>query len=642
MPWGGNPRSFCQNTQNLLRVTDLNGTALAWCDCPLPKHDPIWKYNTSKTLTAPKLGIDPYGFQKMLFWRDRTTGVCMPACGHGAALDWDAWNNRQQIKCTCPGGGSTFGDRSPYCSNYTEDTNFHVHKCHDRGQWVPEPSKGPKAGHCICVGLYRTEDACQTSSCEPEGHYSPLFGEAICNCTYPYRTDLDYSSKTFGSCISDCVHGTPNLQMRNCKCDTVAWAGRRCELSVCGRYGTPCPVIAAGKPRPASYPCCCSTPVVTGAPGQGVLGCRQSNCLNGGTLRESDFDPPMCVCPVYFAGAQCEVDRCGILGDGNVLTGWYSGDQLGGCECAPGYMKQGMAPALFCTRPRCGERGTVVQVPKSAKYPEGFFCRCDGPDTLEADGACAEGDCQHGYLIEGTNGTRAWCRCDLGWSGADCSVGKCPNERTQYEPLTGGCSCIYPFVNEATGCEQDLCGPGALIPRVRQTNQPFNPLSFDCNCDAFRGFVLNPSPLLQQTPQALMSMSAWILPNLMANANGPLYACVLPCVMNHTRLRTMETCECYPGFRGRLCEIVDAVCPLPPPPVAPAAPGVSYAILGGSLGGMGVLLIIAVVVTWALVRPASGSSTSTTGSLQTPAQAHERIALLSDYQRATALYPKDS
>jgi hypothetical protein len=602
--------SFCRNSGRVTKLGDLNGTSLAYCDCQLRNFWPIWSYQPqNKSQAVPSQGVDEFG-ERMLYWRNPETGLCEPACGHGAQLDWAAYQTPierdKRIVCNCKGVRAQKTD----CGNYTETTRYQVHRCNGRGTWDSRTQR------CVCDGLYRWETKCLTSGCEPEGRYSPTFGTAICECSYPYRTDLDPTSpKTYGKCVSDCVHGKPRLGARDCDCDP-GWTGKRCEESACGPNGAPC---ATG--------CCCSSAIVSG------VRCETGTCYNDGAFVVGP--PARCACSAFFTGAQCEIDRCGYLDENGRPTGHYDA-AAGACRCEKGYALAGpkdVPTSLWtCIRSLCG-RGTVMPL------PDGFTCRCDGPDRLShgtgptATPTCEEGQCIHGYLIEGVNGTKAWCQCEQGYEGADCSLSKCTNPHTEYEPATGGCPCLYPFTNTLTECRDDLCGPGAVEGhRVEQVNLPGNPPEWECVCDAARGFVLRHSWTAGLPTVALDSVTAEIANGLLIQAvltaNAPLYACVLDCVQEQTATIRDDTCICKPGFSGPRCEYVNTPCPAPA--ISDDVPRNDfYIILFSSLGGALLLGVAAILLVYFLLVRAP----ATAATLQVPASKSEHAPLLQRHYR---------
>ena len=439
--------SFCSTAFNVESVARFRETPR--CMCP-PAPDYVMGVDEAASVT---------GLQ-MAFQLNPSTGLCEPMCGNGALFGGFDGGSTQRPRCQCAARVSPFKKRAQNidvlvcflvhilrtfsksavqdaCSQYAPP-DYKRHLCNNNGEWT--------GSRCICRGLYSSTSNCAQTDCGPEGTYTPWFGPNICNCTYPYRSELDIYQPRFGRCVSICVHGKADMATRTCICDD-GWSGPQCDVNICLPYGRIC-----SRPTPQK-PCCCVTPVVTGRQ------CQLSACGDHGQLVEPLDEPPYCKCDRFFSGVTCTRDECGILGDDGISTGaaiCYNHECA--CKCRPGYdLLHGI-----CARRLCGPRGRVVQDPQR----NSFTCSCDGPDTLNTNtNTCDEGQCSHGVARFGVNNTKILCQCDPGYSGASCEKFACPSDHYVY--VADRCECRYPFANVAKQCTDNLCGPGNGYHRVR-------------------------------------------------------------------------------------------------------------------------------------------------------------------------------
>ena len=508
----------------------------------------IQKYdqrNPKCTCAATDWGWDPIDQSDMkVEW---VNGICKPVCGNGAKWKSTGPGSRGLCECINPGPRPTgLKPGSSEEIKYNQDRqrwllcgpfdkpDFYQSFCKNGGSWSD--------GKCTCMGRFYG-DTCQKEDCSP-GIYTPQFSTSVCNCSYPWKTQLDRFLPYFGKCISACVHGLPNAQPKNCKC-AVGYTGRFCDINVCAPYGQ----VRTQNPTPQN-PCVCITPVLGGR------FCNTSMCGTHGSLVKAVDQPPSCRCinNRYWSGTLCDQDLCGVPGDDILTTGYWSDDRKDasgkpiapGCVCYPGYDHLNASFGV-CARRLCGARG-FVQFCQTCK-PQ-YKCRCDGPDQHSRPGdpssSCDAKPCLHGAPVFGVNRTTVVCVCDPGYYGSACQFSKCgESQRVEYDANTQSCRCVYPYKNSK--CEQTWCGAGVIVTQpVIQISLPGNPLRFECQCDSRRGFVL-----IEPVPP--LDISILLTPR-----------CQLGCIANHTQSIVEDKCVCRPGFAGIWCQ--DMVCPPPPQP----------------------------------------------------------------------------
>lgn len=423
--------------------------------------------------------------------------TCMPVCGHGSTY---FTRSSDTVPCSC---GSSPDPMVPICQQYTRESFYHTHKCNNRGRWT-------KTSGCVCDDptWYTAASNCASTICEQTGGtYVASDRAMVCNCTHPFRADTDRTSKTYRQCVSDCgLHGRASAATRKCVCDW-GWAGAKCDRDLCAPYGRNC----GGK-------CCCLSTAV-----QGEF-CEASACGAHGELVRSADSAPVCRCTnPLFSGANCEIDTCGIIGDGGVLTGRFVNTR---CQCVPGYDVDSTGR---CTRGLCGRYGTVVQDAGALSPTRGYRCQCSGPDQLNSFGWCQEGACGHGVQVLGAGGQKIACQCEAGWSGPRCDQSACAGDHFVYDQ--GACRCIYPFGGPS--CDQPMCGPGGT--EVVRINYKGNPLRYECVCNTRAGYAL------VQVPSELQAPGTW--------------PCVNRCNLNHTaRIDPVQGCVCKVGYVGAWCD----------------------------------------------------------------------------------------
>lgn len=295
----GSGPSFCGNA---LQVNSIDR---------FKESNPECKCYDEKGIAKGVIGMDPVfpgdpttAINQMLYVYNAELNICEPYCAHGSK--WDPKDTAPTVpRCTCD-----VKDRDRYlkCSAY-EGPRFTQYKCTD-------PSHGTWQGSlpCKCHGLWQPP-TCAVSNCGPAGRYTPAFGPNICNCTYPYRTELNILAvKTFGSCVSDCgPNGEATLTpKRTCQCKT-AWEGDYCDVNRCLPFGQVRQSRKPGEPSLTDQPCYCVTPVYTGP------FCKKPACRSGVIVTPTE-QAHYCECYKFFDGTICDRDTCGIIGDDGMFS----------------------------------------------------------------------------------------------------------------------------------------------------------------------------------------------------------------------------------------------------------------------------------------------------------------------------------
>lgn len=513
--------SVCSTATTVHQIGDFDRAPVCLCSSPVKGVDP---YSIRPGIPASQqAGFG--GDTEMMYVLNPTLGYCEPVCGHGSQWERSFNATSGRAICTCP---EMFTLRYAECCKY-RPPDYKTEWCKNGG--TPSCGKGVGGSTaCTCPPHYRLP-YCEESDCFP-GILIP--GLEICNCTSPWQADTRFGSPTFGKCISMCRNGgIANPETRRCNC-RPGWEGAICEVNQCAPFG-----VITGDGTPGNPVCTCTTTVLTGA------FCKTPNC---GATGKIDYGTsglqPTCVCEKLWTGTLCDKSLCSITGDDGLPTGEYqvasipNGDGTSRietfCKCRPGYGQDAIGA---CTRPKCGARGVVVV---TGPNPTDYSCRCDGPDTLnQATGECVSGTCVYGSLQTGVGDQRATCVCPAGsgYTGPTCSQFACPNA-DKFQFIDGLCKCIPPWTGP--NCDDNVCGPGVF--QIQPTNLPGNPRTYECICDALRGYVAKTGEI--KSP----------------------YDCVLDCIGENTAAQSWDSCTCKSSWKGTLCDTPALECPPLPEP----------------------------------------------------------------------------
>ena len=332
---------------------------------------------------------------------------------------------------------------------------------HSHHQWDPVLQR------CVCLPewLYDDSGICtenHTKCVETGGSLPPAWDASdvsdACNCTHPYRTDLDKSSPTFGACESVCgADGTPEGSGCTCLAGGVI-SGTFCNESQCQHLGTP--DIARRDDGTSAYSDRCKCPLPQW---QGTY-CNTSACAHG--VPKADTEQG-CDCYLGFRGVLCDVADCGPRG-----TAVRVGDN-GTCQCSPGWA------GTSCDRNLCR---IDLGVNNSHKAPDPEPCSDDPESPLPTclmpgfDYNCKCGDGYHATFV---NVSGVAC-CD-NVTHLDC--GPHGQWGTYSHNNTYGCQCQFGYTGHH--CENHVCGDDGYDQRhrlVRTLNESDGSYYVECAC----------------------------------------------------------------------------------------------------------------------------------------------------------------
>ena len=374
-----------------------------------------------------------------LYCFERASGVCEPT----QCVGTEGWKNHRQCQYT--------GNR---CD--TKPCIGHNHQTYD-----------PDLQRCTCqpAWLYDNSGICteNRTKCAETGGILPENWDAsdvsdTCNCTHPYRVDLNRSSPTFGACTSVCgPDGTPEAGACTCVPGGIV-SGTFCNESQCQHLGEPDIARRADGTSAYSDRCTCPLPQW-----QGTY-CNTSACVHGTPKPDTQQG---CNCFLGYQGTLCDATNCGPRGTAVRVGG------NGTCQCDPGWT------GAFCDQNLCridlGENDThKAPVPERCSTdPESPLPDCFLPGF---DYNCKCGDGHHARFVNVSG-----MGCCVGVAELDC--GDHGVWGTYAHNNTYGCQCQYGFTGHH--CESHVCGEDGYDERhrlVRRFNATDGSYYVECEC----------------------------------------------------------------------------------------------------------------------------------------------------------------
>ena len=224
----------------------------------------------------------------------------------------------------------------------------------------------------------------------------------------PYYVGAACETRT--KCVSGCSqHGSCDDDGR-CKCD-AGWSGPECEHKTCVS-SVPGAAPCLGRGRCINGTCECDT----GA--NGTAACEMGErCMHGcnghGVCERRPGSAEVCRCETGWFGSFCQHQACTVAG-GCGAHGWCD-YASGTCKCDAGWEGEGceLQKCLL----GCSGHGTCIQ-------PVGGEAEIRREKVGDIVEAAREFSLAHGGggptgLM---GGELAYCRCNRGWVGVDCSV----------------------------------------------------------------------------------------------------------------------------------------------------------------------------------------------------------------------------
>ena len=352
-------------------------------------------------------------------------------------------------------------------------------KCSNRGTCLPD-------GRCECHEGWKGFD-CTTRACPSDLSGNECGGITHGTCGYSGRCQcksgwsgnscerpacpIGSSPKATCSARGSCIVDT-HYDSAKCVCE-APFTGPACEAAYCPNSCTgPSNGVCLQPPDPRAGECECK---------QGYHGadCSKKTCPSDCNGRGDCDADGMCICAAGWAGVACELVECAADAPAHLpttkralkavaasapLTALLAGGgKAQGCgphgTCDPSkrvcVCSDGWTGADCSYKPcphNCHSRGVCGAVTPGV-------CQCDPHytgDSCESIVSCASGCNNHG-VCDPKSGR---CRCNDGWSGADCEHKACPHGPNGEAPcggrgrcINGECECEVSGANATAACK---------------------------------------------------------------------------------------------------------------------------------------------------------------------------------------------
>jgi len=269
--------------------------------------------------------------------------------------------------------------------------------------------------------------------------------------------------------------------------------------------------------------------------------CTESSCLNGGTCYDVGVNKTVCICPIGFVGAHCELctpNTCKNGGDCVIQNG------ISSCNCfGTGYegnnceISKNDCKTLTCLQGLCIELGNDTRKCSCLPSYEGDRCQIIKED-------CRKNGCGEGKCITISQNDTAYCNClGTGYQGDSCEISK--NDCKTLTCLNGlcielgndmrKCSCLPGYEGarcqiQKEDCRKNSCGLGRCV-TISQNDTAY--------CDCFgTGYQGSSCEISKNDCKTLSCL------------NG---LCI-------ELGDDMRKCSCLPGYQGNQCEIQKEDC----------------------------------------------------------------------------------
>ena len=283
-------------------------------------------------------------------------------------------------------------------------------------------------------------------------------------------------------------------------------------------------------------------------PGWEGATCKQSYCPSGCSGHGACAATGGCVCDAGFAGTICDQVIC--LGNGN-CTGHGACLEGGICACEKGYL--GAACNVIDDDEKCSNHGQTAAPCPCPQYS------CSYPPSCSYSPSCPPVSCRRTpvrsdlthKMHAGVTDEHGNCKCDLWFTGPDCSLALCMNNCSDHgacDSRTGICWCDPGWT--AGDCSKQLCynnctGHGTCFEGV-------------CTCqDGFSGDDCSIFPCLNAcSGHGACYNGTCACDYLYVEEDCSVYAgYLLDCPGNCTGRGTCmnATCHCDPGWAGLDC-----------------------------------------------------------------------------------------
>ncbi|XP_078486337.1 uncharacterized protein LOC144744838 [Ciona intestinalis] len=299
--------------------------------------------------------------------------------------------------------------------------------------------------------------------------------------------------------------------------------------------------------------------------------CYPNPCHNGGTCQNTPAGSFTCHCPPGFGVPYCRTDYCNPCPCQNGGTcigtdGYYR------CDCQVGIVGTDCDTDLCRSNP-CQNGGTCIGT------DGGYDCNCQGGynGTYCTTDLCDFKTCQNGGTCQNT-GDAINCNCIAGFHGNDCENTPCTSNPCQN---MGSCSINPPGYickcgdgYSGTDCETDICD--LEICQNEGTCYHAAVTGFVCECKkGYNGTTCQIGNVTLTIIKAVNTDVFYPCFNRTCENNGMCY------ISNYTSL-----CNCKDGYEGDNCELI----------IGESVDNIWIPIVAGTLGGVALLVIIAVIV----------------------------------------------
>uniref|UniRef100_A0A8C2KM06 Neurogenic locus notch homolog protein 1 n=1 Tax=Cyprinus carpio TaxID=7962 RepID=A0A8C2KM06_CYPCA len=407
--------------------------------------------------------------------------------------------------------------------------------------------------------------------------------ELTCDCVLGYSGPLCLTPVNHACMGSPCRNGGTcsllTLETFTCRC-SPGWSGKTCQQAdPCA--SNPCANGGQCSAFESHYICTCPPNFHGQTCRQDVNECAlsPSPCRNGGTCK-NEVGSYLCLCPPEYAGTHCErlYHPCHPSPCRNGGTCLQTSDTTYACTCLPGFTGQTCEHNVDdCTQHACENGGRCIDGVNTYnchcdKHWTGQYCTEDVDECELSPNACQNGGTCHN-TIGGFH-----CVCVNGWTGDDCSENiddcasaACSQGATCHDRVASFfCECPH----GRTGLLCHLDDACISNPCQKGSNCDTNPVSGKAICTCPPGYTGSACPRCEMDVNECKSNPCQNDATCLDQIGG--FHCICMPGMRfagaHCELDINEcasspchygvcrdgvaafTCDCRPGYTGRLCE----------------------------------------------------------------------------------------